>query len=82
MSKRKTATTEGNTDSSSEDTGKTRVRIDYFFEFHLPDGSIQPLGLVLNSPTEANKVKTFLLESGYFDRPKDSDIKVCQKRYS
>lgn len=60
---------------------RTRTRIDYIFEHHAEDGTKSEIGLVLNTPTEAEKVAKFLrdhaTELGY-----DGDIKICTRKYS
>lgn len=67
--------------SDNNDDVKVRNFKDYTFEEHHEDGTVTPIGITLNYPMEAEKVKAFL-EERKNDLGITGKIRICVKRYT
>lgn len=67
-------------DQGDEATG-TRVKADYVFEDHHPDGTVTQIGLTLHYPSEAKQVQAFL-EYRREELGIEGVIRICKKIYS
>ena len=81
MAKGRKKATQSEDENGSEEGTRKRNFADYVFEEHFPDGEIRPMGLVLNYPQEAAKVKEWLTNNAAIRGVKGT-IRIAKKIYS
>lgn len=67
--------------SNGEDEKRIRSMSDYVFEEHKEDGYVRMIGLTMNYPSEAEKVKAWL-EKNKESMGIEGTIRICRKIYA